>query len=115
MHVSRWNLPKAALRVALKLFVRGDQNQTMRQGLAGQHAVKWIAMQGRQLGQVQYGAFLQGQGADLVAFPLFGNETLWRDRQWEASQGVFDGNFPDRDAAKVYLIGRIAERLVRRG
>jgi hypothetical protein len=50
----------------------------MDDGLRNEHAIEWIAMQGRQPRHVQCGLFIEAQGGDAARGAFLGQVTLGR-------------------------------------
>jgi len=78
-------------------------------GLADQHAIERVSMQGRQFVEVKNGGFLKGELGDAVTLPLIHEESVERTRQRQLAQGMFDGKLPHRDDAEKDFVGRIGE------
>jgi len=75
--------------------------------LANEHAVEGVAVVIRKLGQVHGGIFFKGKTFNAVGFAL-GRDVLGRrPGQPQAAQGIFDADFPGRNAAQKGTVGRV--------
>ncbi len=81
----------------------------MLKGLADQHPVEGVSVQGRQLVQVKHGALVERQHGNPVLVPLFGHEPFEGSRQRQLTKRMFGGKLPDRHGAQQDVIGGIGK------
>src|SRR5678816_3153297 len=80
-----------------------DDGQAVDDGLADQHAVERVAVQARQLGDVQRRWFVDCQCRELISLPEQRQKPFESNRESQPPSSVFDGYFPGAGGADQEL------------
>lgn len=102
-------LPKHPNRIAVNLWIRGDDPHALMAGLGDEEAVKGIPVQKGQLALSPEMGVLNAEVGQPKFLDGLRDEILWRDAEWQLASVVFDLNFEAGDLAENQGVGRILQ------
>lgn len=82
-------------------------------GLADEHAIKRVPVQGGKFVKVEDGSFIERKCRHPMSFPFLHDETFDRARQRQLAKSILHGEFPDGHRAEQRFVGRICEDFLR--
>ena len=108
------DLPPRSDRILNDERIGGKQHTIVFNGLADQHAVKWVSMKLGKFVQMKHGSLVQRKSGDPMSRALFRHKPIERSGERQFPKSMLDRQFPSRHGTEEDFVGRVREDLARR-
>ena len=82
------DVPPRSDRILRDERIRGKQHTAVLNGLADQHAIKWVSVQQRKCVQMKNGWLVQQERGDPMSLTFFHNKAIERTGERQLAQGM---------------------------